>query len=125
MYVHDDVLDAALNYIKNNATRLSVCSTEPTTYAQATSTYMLAMKTISSTDFGSPANGSVSGRKIAVNAQDNVTISASGDGQYVALCDAATSKLLYVTTCTLKELALGNNVNFPSWPVELEDPETV
>lgn len=30
-FTHDDVLDAALNEIKTNATRICVCSAQPTT----------------------------------------------------------------------------------------------
>lgn len=55
--VHDDVLDGALNYVKNNTTRISVCSTQPTTYTEAITTYKLAIKTITGTDFTGPANG--------------------------------------------------------------------
>lgn len=53
--VHDDVLDGALNVVKNNATRICVCSTQPTTYTEAITTYKLAIKTITSADFTGPA----------------------------------------------------------------------
>lgn len=62
-FTNDDVLDASPNAIKNNATRICVCSAQPTTYAEAITTYKLAIKTITSADFTGPANGDVSGRK--------------------------------------------------------------
>lgn len=120
--VHNDVLDAMLSYVKNNATRLSVCSSEPTTYAEATSTYKLAMKTISSSDFTGPTDGDVSGRKITVNQAANMDVEASGTAQHVALCDSANSKLLYVTTCTPQVLTAGNTVTCPAWDIEVSDP---
>jgi len=120
--VHDDVLDAMLSYIKNNATRISVCSSEPTTYTQATSTYKLAIKTISSSDFTGPADGDVSGRKITVNQAANIEVDASGTAQHVALSDSNNSKLLYVTTCTSQALTEGNTVTIPAWDIEVSDP---
>jgi hypothetical protein len=120
--VHDDVLDGALNIIKNNATRLCVCSTQPTTYAEATSTNKLAIKTITSADFTGPANGDVSGRKLTVNAQSGLTVDSSGTAAHIALCDSANSKLLYVTTCTSQSLTAGNTTNVPAWDVEIADP---
>ena len=36
--VHDDVLDGALNIIKNNCTRQVACSAQPTTYAEGNAT---------------------------------------------------------------------------------------
>jgi hypothetical protein len=120
--VHDDVLDGALNVVKNNATRLCVCANQPTTYAEATSTYKLAIKTISSSDFTGPANGDTNGRKLTVNAANGLNVDAGGDAQHIALADVANSKLLYVTTCTLKTLALNDSVNVPAWDIEIADP---
>ena len=48
--VHDDVLDGALNIIKNNCTRMVACSTQPTTYTEGNATYALADVTVESRD---------------------------------------------------------------------------
>lgn len=120
--VHDDVLDAALNYIKNNATRICVCSTQPTTYTEAITTYKLAIKTITSADFTGPSDGDTNGRKVRSNQHSAITVDASGDAQHVALADSALSKLLYVTTCTLQALTAGNTVTVPVWDIEIADP---
>lgn len=120
--VHDDVLDAALSYVKTNGTRLCVCSTQPTTHTEALTTYMLAIKTISSSDYTGPANGDTNGRKVTVNAANSVSVTNSGDAQHVAVVDFANSKLLYVSTCTLQTLTAGNTVNVPAWDIEISDP---
>jgi len=120
--VHDNVLDAALNYIKNNSTRLCVCASQPTTYAQATASYKLADVSISSADFGSPANGDSSGRKIQANAQSSVSIDSTGSAQHVALVKVASSLLLYVTTTTTTGLTSGGKVNIGAWDIEIADP---
>jgi len=119
--VHDNVLDAALNYIKNNATRICVCSTEPTTYTQAETTYMLAIKTISASDFTGPANGDTNGRKVTSNQHTGVSITNGGTALHVAFTIAGTT-LIYVTTCTSQALTGGGTVTIPAWDIEIADP---
>lgn len=119
--VHDDVLDGALNIIKNLCTRMVACSTEPTTFAQANATYALADVTMASTDFTN-ANGDTSGRKSTVAAKTGVPVDASGTVTHVALLDVANSKLLYVTTTASQGISVGGTVDFGSWKIEIADP---
>lgn len=119
--VHDDVLDGALNIIKNNCTRMTVCSTQPTTYTEGNATYALADVTMASGDF-TAANGDTNGRKLTVAAKSAFTVDASGTAQHIALLDVTNSKLLYVTTCTSQALTSGNTVSTPAWDIELADP---
>ena len=121
--VHDDVLDGALNILKNNVTRQVACSAQPTTYTEGNATYALADVTLASTDFTN-ANGDTSGRKTTVAAKSSVLIDTSGTATHIALLDVANSKLLYVTTCTSLALTANgtNTVNFPAWDIELADP---
>ncbi|KKN32402.1 hypothetical protein LCGC14_0814200 [marine sediment metagenome] len=120
--VIDAILDAALDYIKSNATKLCVCNSQPTTYAQATASYKLASVVINSADFGSPADGDSSGRKIQMNAQSSVSIDSTGTAAHVALVKVAGSVLLYVTTTTATGLTGGGKVNVAAWDVEIADP---
>jgi len=119
--VHDDVLDGALNIIKNNCTRVTVCSTEPTTYTQAITTYELADVTVASGAF-TVANGDTNGRKVTIASQSAVPVDNSGTAAHVALVDVTNSKLLYVTTCTSQALTAGNTVTIPAWDIEIADP---
>ena len=62
-YLHDDILDAALSYISTNTENLYICSTEPTSFAEASNDpgsagYKLGTK--ASPGFGSLANGDAS-----------------------------------------------------------------
>jgi len=136
--VHDNVLDAALNYLKNNGNRLVVLTAEPTgasayTNAQTnvdSSGYRLAEATISASDFTGPADGDTSGRKITVNAQSSMSINgvaSTGSATHVAIVQyhassASSQNVLYTTTCTTQTLTGGNKVNTPAWVVELRDP---
>lgn len=121
--VHNNVLDAALNYIKSNATRLAVNTTEPATYAAATSgATCLAIKTITSTDYTGPADGDTNGRKISVNQAATVTVNTTGTASHVSLSDSTNSVVLYVTTCSAQGLTSGNTVTVPAWDIEIADP---
>lgn len=119
--VHDDVLDGALNIIKNNCTRMVACSTQPTTFTQANATYALADVTMEAADFVA-ADGSPNGRKLTVAAKTAVNVDASGTYAHVALLDVANSKLLYVTTGTSQVVTAGNTVDFPAWTITIADP---
>src|SRR5574343_584536 len=115
--VHNDVLDSALNYIKNNATAYHLCSSEPTTRAE-TITASLASVSVSSSDF-TVADGDISGRKVTV-AQKSGTVSTGGSATHAAIIDG--TRLLVCTTVTAQTLTGSNPVTFPAWDYELRDP---
>ncbi len=122
-FTPDAILDKMADYILSVATRLVVCSTQPTTFTEANATYALADVTIDSSDFVK-ANGDTNGRKVTVSAQNGVLIDASGTALHVALLNVSGSELLYVTTCTSQALTANgtNTVNVPAWDIELADP---
>lgn len=119
--VHDDVLDAALNYIKNNATRMTACTAQPTTFTEANATFARADVTMAAGDF-TAANGDTSGRKLTVAAKTAVPVDASGTVTHVALLDVTNSKLLYVTTTASQAVSAGGTVDIGAWKVEIADP---
>lgn len=114
------VYDAALNYIKNNCTRVVACNAEPTTYTEANATYALADVTVDSSDFTGPADGTVSGRKLTFGAQTGVTVDTPDDATHVAFLDVSNSALLYVTTCSTTPIA--GTVNIGAVVIEMRDP---
>lgn len=117
------VLDEALDYLKANGNKLCACSTQPTTYTEAITTYMLAEVVMTTADFDGPANGSVSGRKLTVKEQVEMDITNSGDVQHLALVDTVAEVLLYVTTCFVRSILSGNKITVPDWNIELRDPD--
>lgn len=120
--VHNDVLDAALDYIKDNATKLCLCSAQPTTYTEAITTFMLAELTIDDTDFTGPADGDVSGRKLTLNAQATIEVLTTGNCTHAALVDVLNTKLLYTKTTSSEALIDGDNTSTAAADIELEDP---
>lgn len=118
--VDDSVLDAAIAVIKG-ATQLCLCNAQPTTYAQATSTYMLVLKTgLTAGSFTGPADGDTSGRKVTKSAESGISVTNTGTVIYAALCSA--SVLLYVTTVTSQVVTAGNTCNTPAFKIEFTDP---
>lgn len=122
--VNDAVLDAALNHIADNGTRMDVCAGEPTTYTAATSTNSLANFTLTAGAGNGDytlANGDTSGRKVTVSAQTGATINTSGTADHLAITDG-TSTLLFVTTITSQAITAGGTVDTNAWDIEIADP---
>lgn len=118
----DGIIDLMLAEIRKQVTGISVCSTQPTSYAEATSTYKLAdTNGITSTKF-TLGDGDTSGRKITLAAQSGLTIDTTGTGAHVAWWSTTGSGLLVlVTTCTTIGLTTGNTVNIPAHDFEIRD----
>lgn len=118
----DTLIDPNLNALKNGATQMCLCSAQPTTYAEAVTTFMLVLKTgLSASSFTGPVNGDVSGRKITKNAETAITVTNTGAAIYVAFCSA--SVLLFVDTMTSQVVTAGNTCNTPAFKWELKDPD--
>jgi hypothetical protein len=124
-FIHDDVLDALLAAIADNCKRITVCSTQPTTYTEGNSTNKLAdvdtTEGAGNGDF-TLANGDTNGRKLTIAQQADVPVDTSGTAQHVALLDVDNSKLLAVMTCTSQALTAGNTVTIPAFDIEASDP---
>ena len=114
MYITPNAFDASLNYIKNNVENLYVCSAEPTTFLEASSTYRLGVKALPA--ILAPADYTVvetgeTGRQITVSAiTDGVLESASGTVAYIALTDDSNNELLYVKPVNIAQLISGQTV---------------
>ena len=124
-FIHDDILDLILDGIADLCDRLFVCSTYPTTYTEASVTYMLAQHTITPGDGNGDltvGNGDASGRKVAVTAQAAISVTNSGTALHVALCALGTTKILAVAECTSQALTAGNTVTVPTFDIEVADP---
>lgn len=127
-FVHDDVLNASLDYLKTNTTKIVLCDAGPTTYSDAntnngTSTGMkLAEVTTVSGDF-TISDGPVDGRKVQVAAKNGVSVVAAGNGTHVAWLDTVNSKLLAVTLLSVSRdgLIVADTVDIPAHAVRARD----
>lgn len=90
-FLHDDVLDAALAVLRTNVTHLYICSTVPTTYTEASSTYACGVK-------ATPTLGVIdddgTGRKTTIAAITDGSVTATATATHWALTSGST---LYAT----------------------------
>jgi hypothetical protein len=115
----DNVLDAALNYIDSNVTNLYICSAEPTTYAEASSTYALGSK--STPGVSSPTNGDVSGRKVTISAITDGSVDSTGTASHWALTGG--SELIAAGSLSSSQaVTSGNTFTLTAFDVEIPDP---
>jgi len=110
--ISDTVFDTALNYLKNNCTKVVVLSADPAgSYANANtdngtgSGIKIAEVTVTSTDF-TVADGATDGRKVTVSAQNDVPVGANGDATHVAWLDVSNTAVLFVTQLTTNRTGL-------------------
>lgn len=130
-YQNDGMLDAALNYIVNNAASVVLLTnwdkTDTATYnfTNATTTYggaggglQIASAAITGADFAGAVDG-VNGRKLVVPSRSDVTIDATATATHVAVLSG--TEVLYVTTCVAQPLTATNLVTIPQWEIEMYD----
>ena len=118
-YIADLIMDAALNTVKNNATRAHICSDQPENYA-GISSVELGVVTIDSNDFTGPANGDVSGRKLTFNQQTGVEIDTTGEADHLALSNGSDT-LYLVTTLEAQTVTDGNTATINAFDWEIAD----
>jgi len=118
-YIHDSVLDAALDYIDTNCTALHICSQLPATLVEANTTYSLGNKTPPT--IGTPTDGDASGRKIVVSAISDGSVTASGTASHWALV-SGTELLAAEELATPQVVTSGNVFTLAELDVTLPDP---
>ena len=91
-YISDYVFDNGLAKLDTEANRLDICSQEPTTYTEATSTYTVGNKT--SLSVGTPADRTPNGRKVTVAAITGGSVTATATATHWAIVDTGNSRLL-------------------------------
>lgn len=122
-FTHNDVLDAPLLEIKNNAERLILCNAQPADYA-GVAAVALADVAIDSSDFTGPVDGDTGGRKMTVNEQADVDVDVTDAGgtNHVALVDDTGSRLLHCTTAADVAVDENGTVTIQAWDISFEDP---
>ena len=121
-FISDNVLDAAASYISANGDRVDICSQEPATYTEATSTYTLGNETTVS--YTGPANGDVSGRKITLDAITDGDVTGTGTATHWAISKTtATTDLVVAQSLTSSQgVTSGNTFTLTAADIEFPDP---
>lgn len=113
------VFDSGLSTLTSNGTRIDICSSEPTSYAEATSTYTLGNDTIT---IGSPADRTGGGREVTVSAVNNASVTETGAATFYAITNG--SNTLYATgnLNTVQNVTSGNTFSLGSFTIGIPDP---
>ena len=119
--LEDRVLDLGLNVLDTEATHVNICNTEPTTYAQATTTFLLGFKSFSAGGvFGAPAAGSPNGRKVSSAAITDGTITTSGTANWWAITDNTNSRFLaHGSLAAAQVVTSGNTFTLASFDIRI------
>ena len=119
-FINDRVFDNGLTVLDTEATRLDICTQEPTTYTEATSTYTKGNKT--SLSVGSPADLSPTGRKVTVASFTDGTVSGSGTVTHWAITDTVNSRLLATGSLSASQaVTSGNTFSLTAFDIGIPD----
>ena len=117
-YANDLMMDAALDYLEDTDF-LCVCEGQPTTYAEALTTFNLATIGITSGSF--TKGDGASGRKSTISVCGG-TVSTSGSANHMAVVKASASQLNYVWVLTEQYVTATNPITTPALYAEIQDP---
>ena len=82
--LHNDIYDSGLSVLDTATSTLHICSSQPTTLAEATTTYKLGTKT--SLSIGAPTNHTT-GRKVIVATFSDGSVTATGTAAFFGIVD--------------------------------------
>jgi len=120
-YLHDDVFDSGLSVLDTLVENLYICSTLPTTFTEASSTYKLGTK--ATPTVSAPADRAGGGRKVTVSAITDGAVSANGTAGFYALTDDSLSKLLAQGDLASTQVVTnGNTFTLTSFDIGIPDP---
>jgi|TARA_Y100000015_G_scaffold41657_1_gene48029 hypothetical protein len=117
----DRVYDNGLTILDTEASRLDICSQEPATYTEATSTHSLGNAT--SISISAPADRTGGGRKVTLSAVSGGAVSATGTATHFALTDVSNTRLLATGSLTASQaVTLGNSFATTALDIGIPDP---
>lgn len=110
--------DAALNYTKNNAERLVLCSAEPANFAGVSS---VALADVAFAPAAITVGATAGGRQYQTDQKSGVTIDTTGTVTHVAFVKDSTSELLDVTTTPSTAVSAGGTATIASFRKVIND----
>lgn len=117
--IADYLLDLALANIDNDNENFYLCSTEPTTFTEASSTNKLGTK--ATPTIGVPENGATDGRRVIVAAITDGTVNSTGTAASWALTDDSLSLLQVTSTATSQAVTSGNTFTTNAASITIRD----
>ena len=117
-YINDEVFDQGLDYADTNGTRLDICSAEPTTYTQATSTYTLGNDTVNT---GATEAGATDGRRVIIPAITAGTVTGTGTASHWALTNGVDTLIATGALSASQGVTSGNTFTLDAVSITIRD----
>jgi len=118
-FISDEVFDQGLDFADTNGTRIDICSQEPTTYAEATSTYTLGNKTGLNT--GATEAGATDGRRVQVPAITDGSVTSTGTATHWALTDNSSVLIATGALSSSQAVTSGNTFTLDAISITIRD----
>ena len=118
-FLNDEVKDQGLDYADTNGTRLDICSQEPTSYAEATSTYTLGNDTVNT---GATEDGATDGRRVIVPAITSGSVTGTGTASYWALTNGTDTLIATGALSSSQSVTSGNTFSLDAISITIRDP---
>ena len=118
-FINDEVFDQGLDYADTNGTRIDICSQEPTTYAEASSTYTLGNKTGLNT--GATQDGASSGRRVIVPAITDGSVTGTNTATHWALSDGSAVLIATGALSSSQAVTSGNTFTLDAISITIPD----
>jgi hypothetical protein len=109
-FLNTRIMDLGLQKITDEASRIDICSQEPATYTEATSTYSKGFKSFGAgSTFGAPATRSPTGRKVSSVAVTDGAVTATATATHWAVSDAPNTRLVAAYTLAASQVVTNGN----------------
>lgn len=120
-YYNDDVFDNGLSELSTYGNVLHICSQEPATYTEASSTYTLGNKT--SLSVAAPTDRAGGGREVVVAAITDGSVTGTDTATHQAIVDTSGSRLLETGALSASQgVTSGNTFTLTSFGCGFGDP---
>lgn len=117
----DRVFDDGLGVFNAEATRLDICSQEPTDYTEATSTYTLGNK--AGISVSTPADRAGGGREVTASAIADGSVTGTDTATHYAISDTNNLRLLATGSLSNPQaVTSGNTFTLTEFTIGIPDP---
>lgn len=120
-FIADVVFDSGLSYADTNGTRIDICSSEPTTYGQATTAGAVSLGSKTGLNTGAPEAGATDGRRVIVPAITDGAVSTDGTATHWALTDGASVLIATGALTASQAVTNGNTFTLDAISITIRD----
>lgn len=120
-FLNNSVFDNGIGSLQTNGETIHICSQQPTTYTEASSTYTLGNET--TLNIASPSDRTGGGRKVNVLEILSGTVTATGTATHFAIVDDTNTSLLATGPLNASQaVTSGNTFSLTAFDIAIPDP---